>query len=185
MKSRIFAVFASPRPADKSLSSSLHESYLGSPGGTEIERVFLSDLRISPCTGCNSCRITGKCIIHDDIEQIYTGIINAGMLTFSFPVYFTGVPSSLKSVIDRTHALWQIRKKLRESMPERKAVLFVTAGSRYHNMFLPSLTVMRHFLSVVRTEIDLNASEFLCNTDRHPEKITLFPDFTDTIDGNY
>ena len=36
-----------------------------------IKIFLLSDLAITPCNACDSCRETGACTINDDMQRIY------------------------------------------------------------------------------------------------------------------
>jgi len=180
----ICSIFASPRDAGVSFSSSLHESFLRTLEG-DVQRFFPSRMNISHCTGCNACDETGECVIDDGMMILYPPLKNAELVTISYPLYFTGPPSPLKALIDRCHALWKIRSRLPVASRTRRAIIFACGGSAYSGMFSPSLTMLKHFLGTLSINIDLERSVFYCNTDSIPKKITVFPDFTDTIDGNY
>lgn len=59
---------------------------------------------IEPCKGCFGCwtATPGKCVIHDDMEEILPKILEADVLIFSFPIYYFGMPSQIKALLDRT-----------------------------------------------------------------------------------
>ena len=68
----------------------------------------------------------GECVIKDDMQEIYKGMIAADGILWSTPVYFWGMTGQTKTVIDRTYAL---------SFPELKLAnkvggLIVVAASR-------------------------------------------------------
>ena len=71
--------------------------------GHEIEIINLASLKISECTACYACK-SGKfeyCAIKDDMQELYTKIIEADCLVFGTPV-FTGQMSGLmKLFFDR------------------------------------------------------------------------------------
>ena len=75
-----------------------------STGNYEIEYINLSDLNIKPCTGCLSCwgRTEGECIIkNDDISKIKEKILNADVFIESYPLFFFGMPGTMKVFTDR------------------------------------------------------------------------------------
>jgi len=162
----------------------LHDSFLKTIEGN-VQRFYPSVMNISPCTGCNGCRESGGCVIDDGMQLVYPPLKNAELITISYPIYFTGLPSPLKSLVDRCHALWKRNASLPAAFRTRRAILFACGGSAYPGMFRPSLTVLKHFLGTLSVNIDFEQSLFYCNTDSDPKKITVFPDLTDTIDGHY
>lgn len=75
----------------------------GFPEDTQIIEEEISTLNIKPCSGCFACwYITpGKCVQNDDMKRIYEGIKKADIIVLSFPLYFFGLPSEMKAVVDR------------------------------------------------------------------------------------
>lgn len=75
--------------------------------GNEVEKIFVCDKKIHPCTGCYFCREHGgKCAFNDDMGEILQKIIDCDALVLSSPVYFYSICAQLKAVIDRTVARW-------------------------------------------------------------------------------
>ncbi len=70
--------------------------------GVETEMIKVSDLNIMPCDGCESCDSTGECKIEDDMQDIYTKLLQSDGIIFGSPVYFWGVTAQAKTIIDRT-----------------------------------------------------------------------------------
>lgn len=101
----VLIVNGSPRGA-KSNSMKLTEAFIH--GMEEILTVHtdiltISQLNIKPCIGCFSCwkNTPGKCCISDDMAMIIEKIITADVVVYSFPLYYFGLPSQLKALIDR------------------------------------------------------------------------------------
>ena len=67
------------------------------------ETLTVSQLDIKPCIGCFRCwRDTpGKCCISDDMSTVIEKILTADIVVYSFPLYYFGLPSQLKALIDR------------------------------------------------------------------------------------
>ena len=75
--------------------------------GNEVEKVRVTEKKISPCTGCYYCRTHGgKCAFNDDMGELLQKIIDCDVLVLSSPVYFYSICAQLKAVIDRTVARW-------------------------------------------------------------------------------
>ncbi len=72
--------------------------------GATAEYINISDLNITPCLGCLSCwgRTEGTCVIkNDDIPAVKQKVIDADFVVESFPLYFFGMPGSVKVFTDR------------------------------------------------------------------------------------
>lgn len=78
-------------------------------GGAEVELVTLADKNIASCDACASCVQTGKCHIKDDMQHIYTKLLEADGIIFGTPVYFWNVTAQAKTLIDRTYVLLHTR----------------------------------------------------------------------------
>ncbi len=70
----------------------------------DIKVIDVIQKDIKPCLGCFSCwrNLDGKCIQKDDQNEILDEIQKADILIWSFPLYYYGLPSHLKAVVDRT-----------------------------------------------------------------------------------
>lgn len=69
----------------------------------EVEIIDLNQTNIAPCKGCFGCwtKTPGKCVLHDDMEEILPKLVEADLLIFSFPLYYFSVPGPLKAFFDR------------------------------------------------------------------------------------
>lgn len=69
----------------------------------ETEELGLDGLDINHCTGCFCCwKVTpGQCAIKDDMETVRRKIIESDVIILSFPLYFFGVSSKMKTMLDR------------------------------------------------------------------------------------
>lgn len=68
-----------------------------------IETVNVWDAHIEHCMGCFACwtATPGTCVIHDDMDWILPKIIEADLIIWSFPLYYYGMPSKIKALLDR------------------------------------------------------------------------------------
>lgn len=68
-----------------------------------IEEIDVSTAHIEPCKGCFCCwtATPGKCVIQDDMQTILPKILEADIIVWSFPLYYFGMPSKVKALLDR------------------------------------------------------------------------------------
>ncbi|MDD4127873.1 MAG: flavodoxin family protein [Methanomicrobium sp.] len=71
--------------------------------GIETEIVFLNDLDIKGCRGCNHCKKTdaAECAVVDDMQKIYSLIEESDGFVVASPIYFGGVTAQTKAWLDR------------------------------------------------------------------------------------
>lgn len=69
----------------------------------QTEVIELKNMNISHCVGCFGCwKVTpGQCVIRDDMEIIRDKIMESDNIILSFPLYFFGVSSKMKTMLDR------------------------------------------------------------------------------------
>ncbi len=99
----VLVLNGSPK-AERSNTMNVTNAFLeGFPDDADIEIVHLSKLEIKPCMGCYSCwkKTNGKCVIQDDMQTLYGKISRADILIESFPLFFFGMPSTVKAMTDR------------------------------------------------------------------------------------
>ncbi len=67
-----------------------------------VEWVDINQQAITHCKDCNYCRTHyGQCVIQDDMTDLYDKLKKADELIILTPVYFCGLSSKLKVLIDR------------------------------------------------------------------------------------
>ena len=70
----------------------------------DVTRILLSEKKIEPCTGCETCTERRNCHINDDMSEIYSAFEKCNAIIISAPSYYRNVPAQLKAVMDRTFA---------------------------------------------------------------------------------
>lgn len=70
--------------------------------GYQAEKLFLSKLKVMPCTDCGNCKKAKECPIDDDMQEIYDKLEESDALIVSSPVFFGSVSAQLKALFDRT-----------------------------------------------------------------------------------
>lgn len=71
------------------------------PGDYQKELIPLKDKNITPCKNCKGCHETQKCVINDDMQEIYQKLIDADAIILGSPTYFDNVSGIMKNFMDR------------------------------------------------------------------------------------
>ena len=112
---KILGVFGSTRKngnSDWMINSVLNSA---ENEGAEVDRVFLRDLDIKFCNGCDACHLNnGKRVIDDDMHKIYPKLLEANVIIVGSPNYFKNVSALTKNFIDRTNAFVRVKPRLLE-----------------------------------------------------------------------
>ena len=121
---KILGIVCSPRKGGN--TEILVEQVLASARdlGADTELDFIADKKIAPCDGCESCLVTGKCKVDDDMQGMYPKLIEADGIVFGTPVYFWGMTAQAKTLIDRTF-IFRRNRPLRN-----KIAAFAVVGRR-------------------------------------------------------
>ncbi|MFC1914259.1 flavodoxin family protein [Chloroflexota bacterium] len=99
---KIVAIVCSPRKGGNTEILAREVLDSASKFGAETEIININDKNIKPCDGCESCEVTRKCHIDDDMQEIYSKLFQSDGIIFASPVYFWGITAQGKAVIDRT-----------------------------------------------------------------------------------
>jgi multimeric flavodoxin WrbA len=80
---------------------------LKSIGNVEVFDFILNDMKIRPCQGCQTCMTAEnhKCIIDDDMHQIYSVFGDADFVVWATPMYWGYMTAQMKIALDRMEAL--------------------------------------------------------------------------------
>lgn len=101
---KVFGICASPRKNTteyvlKTALSKLKEHDF------ETEMFTCQAKDIKPCMHCDYCLENKKCIIDDDMSDVYQGLQNSDGIILATPVQSGGISSNLAAIMDRTRAL--------------------------------------------------------------------------------
>ena len=98
----------------------------GARKNNNVEIISVADYNISPCVGCNSCyeREGHNCFQQDDMEIVYSKLVEADILVVASPVYFYGISAQLKILVDRLHTPMRYDFKIK-----KMALLLVAAAT--------------------------------------------------------
>lgn len=101
---KVFGICASPRncTTDYALSIALEKL---ENNGFETEKFTCMGKDLKPCMHCDFCLENKKCIIEDDVNDVYNGLQNADGIILATPVQSGSIASNLSTIMDRTRAL--------------------------------------------------------------------------------
>jgi multimeric flavodoxin WrbA len=101
---KIFGICASPRnnTTEYVLSQAI-QRLAGDGFDTEIFTCMGKDIK--PCMHCDYCLEHKKCIIDDDMQEVYQGLLDADGIILATPIQSGGISSNLSAIMDRTRAL--------------------------------------------------------------------------------
>jgi len=154
---KVLALFGSPRRGGNT-EILLEEALKGAEAeGAEIERLYLSELKITPCTECHGCDSTGDCVILDEMQKIYPKLLEADIIIFASPIFFYGVTAWAKALIDRSQALWARKYLVNDpsmgKKGKRRKGFFISVGAtKGQKVFDGAILTVKYFFDALNTE---------------------------------
>lgn len=132
--------------------------------GEKGEKVYLHGSNIKPCMGCNACKTNedAKCVIDDDMQEIYKKIEKADLIIVASPIYWWGVTAQTKLFVDRTYGLNY--KNRNANYRNKKLMLLMTYGGELPNS--GPETVENNFNEICSYLKLINAGVFGVCTDK-------------------
>ncbi len=74
--------------------------------GHVCSKYTLHRLHVEPCRACYGCLKTGKCVVQDGMQQLYSGFDAAESVLFVSPLYYATLPARMLAVINRLYPYW-------------------------------------------------------------------------------
>ncbi|MCX7990668.1 MAG: flavodoxin family protein [Proteobacteria bacterium] len=142
----LIAFFGSPRRMGN--TEILMEHFLKGVAETRrynIEKIFLRDLKISPCLEIYKCKENGRCIIDDDFQKIYDMIENADIISLSTPVMFYTVSAHTKILMDRCQSFWVKKYILEKNTKPKEGYLFSVGATKGAKLFDGITMTVKYF----------------------------------------
>ena len=96
--------------------------------GAEVESFYLHGMDIKPCDACGVCQKEGSdrgCIIDDDMQGLYSKLLNTDALVIASPIYWFTVSAQTKLFMDRCYALGSLEGY---GLKEKKIGIVLTYG---------------------------------------------------------
>lgn len=170
-------IVGSPRVDGRSaqLADLLFEACIDECPEDELALAPVSTLNISPCRGCDACRALveqagvpatdgahgekaassdetpARCVIQDDMVEVYEFIDAADEIIVVSPVYFAGPPAQLKALFDRLQPYFWANAR---HAPKRPATLHIVGEGGDPHGFDPLIGITRSVLSCTGFELE-------------------------------
>jgi multimeric flavodoxin WrbA len=118
--------------------------------GAEVKAVYSRDLTMCGCIECGGCDKTGKCVVEDDMQNVYPLLEEADVIFLASPIFFYSVTAQVKALIDRAQAMWA-KQRLEQTPEEAKTYkrgrgyLITVGATRGKNLFEGAQMVARYF----------------------------------------
>ena len=103
---KIAVITASPRK--NGTSNYMADEFIrgAEESGHEVYRFDSARADVKHCLGCNACGMgTNPCIHKDDFVELREHLLNSDIIAFVTPMYYFGMSSTLKKVIDRFYSI--------------------------------------------------------------------------------
>ncbi len=151
---KILGIMGSPRLQgntdllmDEALRGAQHQQ-------AEVEKIIVDKLTIAPCREYYGCFRDGRCVIRDDMDDIYTKLIQADGIIVASPIFFYSVTAQLKLVIDRCQALWARKYILKQTSPNpaRKGAFIAVGATRGARLFDGPILTVKYFFKAIDVE---------------------------------
>ena len=153
MSLKVLGISTSPRINGNSDLLLLRALAGAESAGARAEYIRLSEYNIGPCTECNLCYKTGRCIIEDEYQQVMEKLLDSDRLIFATPIFFMAVCSQAKMLIDRGQCLWMhkhvLKKELFNPERDRRAMVVAVGGSRGIKQFDCIRRTMKSYFDVL------------------------------------
>jgi multimeric flavodoxin WrbA len=151
---KVLGIYGSPRKGgntDQLLDKALEGAR---STGAEIATIYARKLEMSGCIECGGCDKTGECVVKDDMQLVYPMMGEADVIIIASPIFFYGLTSQVKAIIDRSQAMWS--KRILEKTPEERKTydkgrgyLIVVAATKGKNLFNGVQMVARYFFDAL------------------------------------
>ncbi|MGL6106186.1 flavodoxin family protein [Romboutsia sp.] len=133
-------------------------------------KVFnIYDMNIEYCTACGFCDKTGYCKFKDDMAPMYEMFDKAKGVIVISPVHFNCISAKVKTVVDRTQAIYASKYILNNSSIDRnkkRIGMYIAVGGApaYEGQYSGGDIVMDFFFKSVNNKLLYNIQ--LNNTDK-------------------
>lgn len=109
--------------------------------GNAVTKFNVGSMKINGCTDCQYCfSHSGECVQKDDMNEIYSALYNADMLVLASPLYWFGMSSQLKAMLDRMYVA------ATKALPITSSALLVTYGDTDTTVVEP---IISHYKTII------------------------------------
>jgi len=149
---KVLGIMGSPR-RQSNTEILLDRALEGAKGrGAEVEKVVVSQLKVSPCQEIYACLKDGHCPIKDDMQWLYEELLEADHIIFASPIFFYSITSQAKAIVDRCQALWVRRHVLgigRDDDRIRRGLFISVGATRGKRLFDGAVLTVKYFFDAI------------------------------------
>ena len=94
-------------PHEQGTTALLTERFIAGAeaAGHEVYRFDGAEKAVSPCIACEACgQGSAHCVFDDDMDELNPHLLEADVIAFVTPLYYSGMSAQLKVIIDRFYA---------------------------------------------------------------------------------
>ena len=155
-KPLVLAVYGSPRRGGNTdiLLDRMIDGVL--THDVEVEKVYLSELNITPCRECHGCDESGYCVLKDDMRELYPKLMTADYVILASPIFFYSVTGWTKAFIDRAQAKWVEKYRLKKSTrgtKTRPGFFILAGGTRGPKLFQGAELTIKYFFDAIDVRV--------------------------------
>lgn len=107
--------------------TAIHAFVEGISKENEIEIIQPDLFNIAPCKGCGYCKHSLECVDQDDTNSTIDKLVSADVIILATPVYWWGMTSQLKLIIDKCYSKAQ-------KLKNKKIGLFIIGAASVDNI---------------------------------------------------
>ena len=98
---RVLGIVASPKHGGNT-DILIEEALTGAKAmGASVEKIYLGDVEIRFCQGCERCQQTGACVFDDGLARVFEAMEASDAWILGTPVYVNAPTAQCKAFIDR------------------------------------------------------------------------------------
>lgn len=115
--------------------------------GGRYELIRLVEYDIHPCIGCGGCEKEGRCVVQDDMQEMYDKIDNTNRVIIASPIYFYSLTAQTKAFVDRCQAMWSRKYILNKRVNQdkrKKGYLVSVAATTGDRVFESAVLTTRY-----------------------------------------
>ena len=120
--------------------------------GAEVEKVLITEMKISPCKELYDCLKAGQCSIQDDMQSLYIKLMAADHIIFASPIFFYGITAQAKAMVDRCQALWvksHILNIGKEDIRVRRGAFISVGATGGKKLFIGAELTVKYFYDAI------------------------------------
>ena len=130
----------------------------GGSSGTAV----LNSLKFSPCQECENLPDDNrKCIVQDELQQIFPKVDEADVIIFASPIFFGSLSAQAKMFIDRFQCHWRAKELLGLDLGQKrkKGVFLCVEASERDDFQQNAKAIVKNFFATINAEY---TGEILC-----------------------